>query len=134
MANRISLKTNGNVWELVLDGDPRIGGGFQAPLGSYATDQATGNEYIKLGPLSTDWQNLATDEEVAGILLGYLRRDGSLPMLGNLNMNSLDIVNTGSQSYSENINPATPALGGLTFLRNVGGRQMLSFLGKSGLD
>lgn len=108
MANRISLITNGNIWELVLDSDPRSGAGFQAPIGSIAFVQDTGSdvgeEYIKFGTGVNDWRNISDEE--------------------------FDVISMTEQ----NTIPSAPLTGAKMFLSNVGGRQMQSMRGKSGLS
>jgi hypothetical protein len=59
MAEKLSLTTNGDMWNLELDSDPSIGVGFDAPIGSeaYVNEGGVGSEWYKYGPNPTDWRS-----------------------------------------------------------------------------
>lgn len=141
MANRISMKTNGNVWELVLDDDPKTTG-FSAPVGSEATDQNTGEEYYKFDTGDFDWKSNATDDELDDEILArknedltFLKLNGSRPMTGDLDINSNNIQNVNYEQFIEPVSNTTPPSTGIkTFSKKVGLRNMLAVIGKSGID
>lgn len=141
MANKISMKTNGNVWELVLDGNPKTTG-FSAPVGSEATDQNTGEEYYKFNTGDFDWKSNTTDDELEAEILArqnedltFLKLDGSRPMTGNLDVGNNNVQNVNYEQFIEPVsNPTAPLTGIKTFSKKVGLRNMLAVIGKSGLD
>lgn len=141
MANKISMKTNGNIWEVVLDGNPATTG-FTAPIGSLAIDQTNGEEYYKYGSGDNDWKSNATDDELATEIanrtneyLTFLKLDGSRPMTGDLDLNSNNIQNVNYEQFIETSSTPTPPTTGLkSFSKKIGLRNMLAVVGKSGLD
>lgn len=90
MANKISMKTNGNIWEVVLDGNPILTG-FDAPVGSLAIDQSTGEEYYKFDTGSTDWKSNATDDELDAEVLARQNADTNLQSQVDV-LKNVDIV------------------------------------------
>lgn len=62
MANILGLVTVNEKDILEVDADPAAGGGTPAPSGSLAMwdNAGVGSEYIKIGPLDTDWDRIST--------------------------------------------------------------------------
>lgn len=84
---------------LEVDSDPSIDG-VDAPLSSIALldNDIDGKAWIKTSALSTGWTLLNMP---AVDLSGYLKRDGTLPMTGNLNMDNNKIVNLADPTSSQ---------------------------------
>lgn len=141
MANKISLKTNGNIWEVVIDDNP-ITTGFDAPVGSLAIVQSTGEEYYKFDTGINDWKSNATDDELASEAtaranedLTFIKRDGSRSMTGDFDVGNNNIKNL---NYEEYIEPSSaisaPTLGLRSYSKKIALRNMLAVIGKSGQD
>jgi hypothetical protein len=91
MAIKLAQITVGGLRVIQLDSSP-VSTGFDAPIGSLAMTNEGGVGYLyqKVSSSSTSWQAV-----VSGTidLSGYLLRDGSAPMTGDLNLNSHKISN-----------------------------------------
>ncbi len=88
MAVLIDQLTLGELKIAALDSDPRDGVGYLAEVGSYATINnqlaPVGKLFIKVGPGSTDWNVIATEESNGTVEPGQARRLALYPSTDNL--------------------------------------------------
>lgn len=88
MAVLIDQLTLGELKILALDSDPRDGVGYSVEVGSYATinnqSSPVGKMFIKVGPGSTDWNIIATEESNGTVEAGQARRLALYPSTDNL--------------------------------------------------
>lgn len=88
MALLVDQLTLGELKILSLDSDPRVGGGYAAEVGSYATinnpGSPVGQLFIKVGAGNADWNIIATEETNGTVLAGDARRLALYPDSDNL--------------------------------------------------
>lgn len=76
MSNLVDLLTLGTVYIFALDSDPSTGGGYAAPVGSYATINNTGSPigqlWLKVTASNTGWDRVLTYSSGIGIGLGSI--------------------------------------------------------------
>ena len=87
---KLNQITIGGKLAIEVNADPSAG--LIAPIGSFAlfSDAGVGKLYLKVGASDTSWSLVTTDGAID--LTPYLKRDGSLPMTGDLNVATNDIV------------------------------------------